>query len=178
MQQLTGEEPRRSDFLFSHRYACYNTYETEDGRYISIGAVELRFWKVLCESFGVPEYIDHQYNEDRRHEIIEFFRNRIKAHPLSHWEKELAGKDVCCAVIKPMAEVLEDPLFKAREMVVEIDNPGGAPLKALGTPIKLSRTPGGVRSLPPDFGESTRQILREFGYSETDIEGFEKDGTL
>ena len=47
--QLTGQHPTRADYFLSHRYDCYNTYETKDGRYISIGAVENRFWKTLCE---------------------------------------------------------------------------------------------------------------------------------
>ena len=53
-QNLTGKAPARGNALLSHRYACYNTYETADGRYLSIGAVEHRFWKQLCELLGLP----------------------------------------------------------------------------------------------------------------------------
>ena len=53
-RQLTGQEPKRADGILSHRYACYNTYETADGRYLSIGAVENRFWKQLCDTLEIP----------------------------------------------------------------------------------------------------------------------------
>lgn len=178
MKQLTGQVPKRSDFFLSHRYACYNTYETKDRRYLSVGAVENRFWKVLCEFFDVPEYIDCQYDDERRLEIISYFRDRFKEYPLYHWEKALAGKDVCWAPVKTMPEAFEDPLFKTREMVAEIERPGKKPFQALGTPIKLSRTPGSVRTVPPAFGQDTRRILKQMGYSEAEVDAFEKEGVI
>lgn len=178
MQHLTGRKPERSDFIFSHRYACYNVYETADGRYISIGALEPRFWKTLCAFFGVPEYAEHQYDDTRRQEIIGFFREQFRKHPLSHWETVLAGKEVCWAPVKTMDEALDDPLFQDREMVAEIDREGKMPLRVLGTPVKLSRTPGGVRTFPPEFGQDTRKILAEIGYSAADIESFENTGII
>jgi crotonobetainyl-CoA:carnitine CoA-transferase CaiB-like acyl-CoA transferase len=119
-----------------------------------------------------------QYDDERRLEIISFFRERFKEYPLSHWEKALAGKDVCWAPVKTMPEAFEDPLFKTREMVAEIERPGKKPFQALGTPIKLSRTPGSVRTVPPAFGQDTRQILKEMGYSETEMDAFEQEGVI
>jgi len=81
--KLLGIAPERSDFMLSHRYAFYNTYETADGRYISINAVENRFWKNLCETFGVPEYTELQYDEPRREEILDFMRAEFKKKTLS-----------------------------------------------------------------------------------------------
>ena len=63
LQQRTGEDPKRGETLLSHRYACYNTYETADGRYLSIGAVENRIWKFFCEHLKVQEYTPLQYDE-------------------------------------------------------------------------------------------------------------------
>ncbi len=178
LQQLTGQRPKRSDFLLSHRYACYNTYETRDGRYLSIGAVENRFWKVLCAFFDAAEYTQYQYDDTRREEIIDFFRARFKEHPLSYWEEAFAGKDICWAPVKTMPEALADPLFHTREMVAEIQSAGDKPFKALGTPIKLSRTPGSVRTIPPEFGQDTRRILKQMGYSDADVEALEAAGAI
>ena len=77
-QQIDGRSPRRGDSRFSHRYACYNTYETRDGRYIAIGAVENRFWQKLCVHLEVPEYSALQFDEERRKEILAFMRGSIR----------------------------------------------------------------------------------------------------
>ena len=80
-RQLTGQEPKRADGLLSHRYACYNTYETADGRYLSIGAVENRFWKQLCDTLDIPEYAPLQYDDQRREEILQNMRKTLSKKP-------------------------------------------------------------------------------------------------
>ena len=171
-QQLTGQDPRRADTLLSHRYACYNTYETADGRFLSIGAVENRFWKTLCEHFGVPEYTEHQYDESRRKEILEFMRTTFRKKTLDEWDAELADLEICWGRVQTFSEVLDDPLFREREMFLELQGKAGEKQAAIGVPVKLSDTPGSVRSAAPDFGESTPSILKELGYSEKEIEKF------
>ena len=173
-RQLTGQEPARADGFLSHRYACYNTYETADGRFISIGAVENRFWKNLCDHLSVPEYGALQYDEKRREEIIGFMRRTFKKQTLDQWETELADLDVCWGRIQTLKEVLEDPFFREREMVVSMSQKNGKETATLGTSIKLSETPGSIRTLPVGFGESTVSILREFGYTKNQIKSFAK----
>ena len=177
-RQLTGQEPARADGLFSHRYACYNTYETADGQFLSIGAVEKRFWRQLCDLLGVAEYADLQYDDQHRIEIIDFMRQAFKQKTLDEWNLVFGDKDICWGRVQSLSEVLEDPLFRQREMVVEIEGNDGKPSKTLGVPVKLSDTPGAVRTPPVDFGESTPEILRELGYSDNEIKRFEEDGVV
>ncbi|MBW2356312.1 MAG: CoA transferase [Deltaproteobacteria bacterium] len=169
-RDLTGKEPQRGDTLLSHRYACYNTYQTADGRHLSIGAVENRFWKNLCDHFGVPEFTPLQYDDSRRREIIAFFRERFKTKTLDQWTEELGPLDVCFGRIQSFDEVFDDPLFIARQMVVDLPSPDGRPGKALGVPVKLSASPGAVRTPAAAFGASTRAVLAELGYSPADID--------
>ena len=171
-QQLTGQDPRRADALLSHRYACYNTYETADGRFLSIGAVENRFWKTLCEHFGVPQYAALQYDDSHREEILNFMRVTFKRQTLDEWDAELADLEICWGRVQTFSEMLADPLFREREMILELKGRTGEKKAAIGVPVKLSATPGSVRSAAVDFGESTTSILRELGYSEKEIEKF------
>ena len=178
MHQLLGMVPKRSATMLSHHYACYNTYETSDGRNLSIGAVENRFWRRLCELLGVPEYTPLQYDENRRIEIIDHFRKTFKTKPLAEWEALLAKEDVCMAPVRNLAEVLDSDLFKEREMVLDIKDKDGKQIKALGVPVKLSDTPGGIRTPPVNFGESTDKVLAELGYSTTEIEAMRQKGVI
>jgi crotonobetainyl-CoA:carnitine CoA-transferase CaiB-like acyl-CoA transferase len=173
-QQLTGKDPGRSDALLSHRYACYNTYETADGRFLSIGAVENRFWKRLCEHLGVAAYAALQYDDSRRKEILDFMRTTFKTKTLDAWDAELAHLEICWGRVQTFPEMLDDPLFKQRKMILELEGKDGDTQSAIGVPVKLSDTPGSVRSAAVDFGESTTSILEELGYSEKEIKRFTK----
>ena len=171
-QQLTGQEPRRSDTPLSHRYACYNTYETADKRYLSIGAVENRFWKTLCEHFAVPQYAALQYDDSHREEILDFMRLTFKKKTLDEWDAELANLEICWGKVQNFSEMLADPLFRERKMILEVEGKAGQEKTVIGVPVKLSETPGSIRSAAVDFGESTTSILKELGYSEKEIREF------
>jgi crotonobetainyl-CoA:carnitine CoA-transferase CaiB-like acyl-CoA transferase len=168
--QKNGEAPRRADMRFSHRYACYNTYETKDGRFLSIGAVEKKFWDRLCKLLNVPEYSHLQYDDHRREEIIDFMRRTFKTKTLLQWEKQLDDVDACWASVKTLKEVLTEKYYREREMVVDLDDRKGNLTTHFGTPIKLSQTPGGVRTPSPNFGADTRDILSELGHSNKEID--------
>jgi crotonobetainyl-CoA:carnitine CoA-transferase CaiB-like acyl-CoA transferase len=178
LQQRSPEDPKRGDMLLSHRYACYNIYETSDGRYLSLGAVENRFWKTLCEHLGVPEYASLQFDENRRSEILGFMTRAFKQKSLAQWESELANLDVCWGPVRNLNEVLQDPLFLERDMVVAIRDTDGKQARTFGIPVKLSQTPGSIRTPPVNFGERTTSILRELGYTEDQIKALAAKGVF
>lgn len=177
-RQLSEKRLGRSETMLSHRFACYNTYETADRRYLAIGAVERRFWRNLCEHLNVPEFTDLQYDEERREEITARLRAIFKEKPVARWDEEFSRVEVCHAVIREMDEVLQDPLFAEREMVVEQPQGGGCSGKTLGIPVKLHQTPGTIRTSPAGFAENTREILEELGYSEEIIEDYRARGIV
>ncbi len=175
LQTLTRRKEERSNSMLSHRFACYNTYETSDGKYIVISAVENRFWKNLCEYFQVPQYVPLQYDEKRKEEIIDFFRTNFKRKTLVEWGKELQEREVCFSKVQDLDDVLSDPLFQERKMVVDMEQKDGTSLQGFGIPVKLSETPGSLRTAADDFGGSTREVLAEIGYTEEEIEGYIRD---
>ncbi len=176
--QTSGRAAGRGDSRLSHRYACYNTYETLDGRYIAIGAVESRFWQKICDHFGVPQYAALQYDDGRREEILAFMRGTFAEKTLAQWEAELANLDACWAPVETLAEVLQSPVLRERDMVVEIEDGQGGVTTLFGPTAKLSDTPGGIRTAPPAFGADTRAVLKEIGYSAAEIKTLEDKGVV
>ncbi len=175
---LTGETPRRGDNMLSHRYACYNTYETADGRHMVVGAVEGKFWQAICERLGLSEFAGHQYDDDRREEIIAVFRDTFRTKTMAQWEELLADLDLCVSGVRTADEVLDFPLFRERAMVVEAPGADGRSETTIGVPVKLSRTPGSVRSASVHFGQDTEKILLELGYRPEQIADLASHGTI
>ena len=167
--QLTDQMFERSDNILSHRYAFYNTYETADKKYLTIGAVEYRFWKTLCEKLNAPEFASLQYDEARRIEIIQFMQEKFKQKTLAQWEAEFGDLDICWSPVNNLKQVLQDRHLRHREIVVDFKDQKGNNTPTLGIPVKLSQTPGSLRTPPTDFGKDTRDVLAELNYSTDQI---------
>ncbi len=175
MKQLLGALPERGDSMLSHRYACYNTYATKDGRFVSVGCVEARFWEQLCRFLDCPEFIPLQYDETQREAVIAALGAKFRTRTLAEWEHDMAGLDICCGGVHRLEEALQDDLFIQRDMVRDFPNANGQPVPTIGTPVKLSRTPGSLRSRPVRFGENTVSLLRELGYKAEEIDRLAKN---
>lgn len=154
--------------------ACYYAYETADERYLSVGALEEKFWKVFCTEIEAPHLIEKlnapfEEQMQMKAEIAAI----IKKKSLEEWNVIFEGKDACVSPILNIDEVVHDPQVKARNMVIEKDDE-----KYLGFPIKLSKTPGEIRHSAPNLGENNQDIFTKLGYSSEEIEAWKKDGIL
>lgn len=175
---LSGEVPKRSNHRLSHRYACYNVYETKDGKFISIGAVEHRFWENICDYFNVPQYKIHQYDEKKRKEITDFFRRIFRKKTRKEWSEIFSEIDTCFGEVLEINELIDSKLVKDRKMIVAITDPARGKMQVINTAIKMSSTPGSARTCPPRFGQDTSNILKELGYDERQVLQFQKTGII
>jgi crotonobetainyl-CoA:carnitine CoA-transferase CaiB-like acyl-CoA transferase len=175
---LSGRMPQRGREQLTGRYPCYAVYETADSRHLTVGAFEPHFWATLCRHFGREDFIEWQWDEGaKREEMFAFLRERFRSKPLSAWNAELGDLDVCYGPVNSLEEVFADPQLRHRGMIVDLEGPAG-PTRVLGTPIKLSETPGGVRTAPPTFGEHTGATLAELGYGKAQIEELRRRGVV
>lgn len=170
--QMNGQPMIRSRSILSHQYAFYNTYETADHRYLSLGCLEPRFWINLCRCLGREEWAGLQFDETRRVKLIDALRGIIKEKNLEEWSAVFENQDICWAAVNSIDDVFESPLFQERGMVLDSSTSDGKPIRTFGIPVKLSGEPGALRTPPTSFGRDTEPILLEFGYSEQDIVSF------
>jgi len=164
-----GTVPRRGELPLAGSMVCYRPYECADG-WISLGALEPKFWQAFCRGVGREELIANQFERpgsDAHAQVSEIFRGRTRAD----WEAFARANDCCLEPVLELDEALCSELVGQREMVVEIEQPGvELPVRQLGLPVKLGRTPGEHARLPgPALGEHTESLLLAAGYSEAEV---------
>ena len=178
--QADGELPRLADDALNHGFACYNLYETSDGRYMSLGALEPQFWRAFCAAVGHPEWDQPNYIEPGTHQaplreaVAAVFKERTQAEWLAHF----AQHDCCCEPVLNLAEARQDSHIRARQLVVDLVHESWGAYQQLGIAPKFSRTPGTLRHPAPELGEHTEAILRELGYEPEQIEALRQRGVV
>ncbi|UGS38132.1 CaiB/BaiF CoA transferase family protein [Capillimicrobium parvum] len=174
----SGEVPRRGDLELAGRLVCYRPYACADG-WVTLAALEPKFWAAWCRGVGREDLVAHQFDapgSTAHAEVEAIFRRRTRAE----WSAFASDHDCCLEPVLELDEALDSELVAAREMVVELDQPGAQePVRLLGVPVKLSRTPGDANRLPgPGLGEQSEQLLREAGFVEDEIAALLASGAV
>jgi alpha-methylacyl-CoA racemase len=173
-----GTVPRRGELPLAGSLICYRPYECADG-WVTLGALEPKFWQAWCRGVGREDLIEKQFERPGSEAHVQV-QEIFKARPRAEWET-FAGEHNCCLEpVLELDEALESELVKERGMVVEIEQPGAEqPVRQLGIPVKLARTPGEPRRLPgPALGEHTEEVLRAAGYSEAEVVALLRAGAV
>jgi len=174
----TGRVPARGDLLSIGGAPFYGVYETKDGKYVSIAALEPWFYANLCELLGREDLLPYEWDAAKWDELSAEFRKIFRTKTRDEWVELLRQKDVCVAPVNSVNEVFEDPQVVQREMAVEIEHPTLGRVKQVGIGIKLSDTPGAVRSVAPKPGQHTDEILMGLGYTGENVAELRGSGAV
>jgi alpha-methylacyl-CoA racemase len=153
----------------------YEVYETADHRYMAVGAVEPQFYKKLTELLGVATDPALPAQMDREHWPVakEIFAAAFRTRTRDEWCTHFQGTDVCVAPVLTMAEAISDPHNQVRQTFVEqMGHPQPAPAP------RFSRTPASLNRPPPTPGEHTNEVLREWGFADSEILSLRAQNTI
>ncbi len=172
-----NQRPARGETLLSGRYLCYNLYETKDQRYMSLAALEPKFFQTLCELLKRPDLMEHQYDRIAENTVAyQELQAQFRSRTQKEWVEILADVDTCCEPVLNLADVPEHPHFKSHKLFEDVAVGDSKLTRARAVPALQQH---GASLSPAAFlGEHTREILMESGYTETDIAALCDDGVV
>jgi crotonobetainyl-CoA:carnitine CoA-transferase CaiB-like acyl-CoA transferase len=182
-----GAIPKRGETMLSGGVPYINVYETKDGGFISIACFEPWLWENLCRAIGKEEFIP--FHQEPEHllrspegkewdKIRSYLKQVFLTKSRDEWFHFLSQKDIPVGKVYSLDEVFSDPQVLHRNMVIEVDHPTVGKVKQIGIPIKLSDTPGKVRSPSPTLGEHHEEILVDLGYDKQTVDELRRKGIV
>jgi alpha-methylacyl-CoA racemase len=165
-----GAVPGRGELELAGGLACYRPYACADG-WVTLGALEPKFWQSLCRGLERDDLLERQMDPSVAAELEAIFATRTRAD----WA---AFDDAHGCCLEPVLE-LDEALARSPEAVVEVDQPGAtAPVRLLGPPIALSRTPPDGTRAGPALGADTDAVLAALGYTPEEVERLKAAGAV
>jgi len=181
-----GIAPRRGEGFLGGSYPYYAIYETRDGKLLTIGCTEPWLWENFCKAIDRPELARFARTNDQfvraanaeeeaaRREIEAIIRTRDR----DEWYERLVRADVCVGKVYEIDEMVRDPQLNHRQMIVDVEHPTHGRVRQIGIAIKLSDTPGSIRSAAPLPGEHTAAVLKDLGLGAADIGRLREKGII
>lgn len=156
------EEPRPTRMLLNGRFPCYGLYRTADGAYMSLGALEYKFWDNFCQAVGRTDLLPEQFGGPEAVAAVQaVFGSRSRAE----WVELLKEVDACCEPVLTLDEAADSDLVMGAGMICR-----RADGRFLGSPFRLSKSPPPTDVPAPALGEHTREILGQLGVGQDELE--------
>jgi alpha-methylacyl-CoA racemase len=171
----TGAEqgPRRG--LLTGRYACYDTYEAADGGWLSVAAIEPRFWATLCRMLDCERWTEHQTDDSVQDDVRADLRAVFKTKTRDEWAALLMPADTCVAPVLTIPEVITDAQFAARGAFVEAERPEAGRFRQTGPVLAGQNAPEGPYKLRASTETDVDEILAAAGFDADEIARLRRD---
>ncbi len=151
---------------------AYDLYQTQDGRWLSVGSLEPKFWEGFCIAIGRADLIAPGLGLDdgEQARVKAAVREAIAARPLAEWIAVFAPLDVCVEPVLTVPEMLAAPHTAARGLVVDVPRPGGGAQRQIASPWRFGEGAAEYRHVGAALGEHTVEVLTAAGFSDEQIE--------
>lgn len=156
----------------------YSVYKTKDGRYLSIGTIEPKFWQKMCRLIDLPELESRQFDFANSAEIKKKLAAAFAGKTQAEW-LELIGKDEFCVTpIRTLQEALDSSLTTEQSQMLVTKKEDFGNYTYVKSAAKLSDTPGTIRKRAPYLGEHTQEVLESAGYTKEEIAAMHEKGEI
>jgi formyl-CoA transferase/CoA:oxalate CoA-transferase len=162
----------------------YQTFRTKT-RDLALAVGSEKLWQVFCPLIGRPDMTnDPRFNSNRnrdinREQLIDQLQQVFLTRTYEEWEKLLVNNGIPMGAINNLAEAVHHPQVQARGALVEVEHPVAGKMKMVGAPVRLSATPGGVRTPSPTLGQHTDEVLREvLSLGDAELAALRRGGAL
>ncbi|MBP6470099.1 MAG: CoA transferase [Chloroflexi bacterium] len=174
-----GDTPQREGWALNGG-SFYDYYQTADGRYLSVGSLEPKFWQGFCQAIGRPDLIGRGLDQSPANQLAvkAEIANEIEKRPLAEWTAVFAEQDVCVEPVLTIPEMLEHPQVQARRLVVAVPKADGTMQQQIASPIKFSAGEAEYTGVGTAVGAHTDAILQELGYLSEQITDLRQQGAL
>ena len=172
----TGNEPERGNDMLSGMLPNYKIYETKDGKYVVLAALEEKFFQTFLRQIDREDILRNMTRDAAGFAAATAELEKIfKSKTYAEWAPLFENPDSCFSGLSSLGEVLQDKHLRERGTVIEIDHPKLGKLPVIGSPFHFSETPVSYRLAPPEMGEHTEEVLKSAGFSLAEIEQLKKD---
>jgi len=160
----SGERIGRGHLTLTGKYPCYNVYQTKDGEFMTLAALEPKFWMAFCRATGREDLLPLHFADtpEAHAQMRALFASRTQ----DEWVTLLRDVDCCCEPVQSLDDVFSDPQIRHRGLILEA-GVSGHPFFRLSHPLRAGSTE--ERGPVPRLGEHTAAILHELGYDDADI---------
>ncbi|MFC7198674.1 CaiB/BaiF CoA transferase family protein [Halospeciosus flavus] len=178
----TGENPKRMGTRHPSLMP-YQAFETADD-YIVVGVISEKHWPNLCRAIGKEEWLDvEEYSSftgriENRAELDAELDDIFAERTTEEWLDVLKAENVPCTPLNTVEDVVDDPHIEAKDMVAEMEHPDLGTFKSPANPVNFSTLDTDVEDAPPRLGEHTEDVLRDFGYTDADIERLRREDVV
>lgn len=161
---FSGSKIKRGQTMLTGKLACYNIYKTKDDKYMSLAALEPKFWQEFCIAVEREDLLDKQYQPDQE-SLENSLRGIFRQKTRTEWEQVFVSKDACC---EPVLEVERIVDFSDAKKVIN----------QLGYPVKFSAAFPCETTLSPTLGAHTEEMLLKLGFNAKQIKTFKHNGVI
>lgn len=156
----------------------YSVYKTKDGRYLSIGTIEPKFWQKMCRLIDLPELESRQFDFANSAEIKEKLAAAFAGKTQAEWLEFIGKDEFCVTPIRTLQEALDSSLTTEQSQMLVTKKEDFGNYTYVKSAAKLSDTPGTIRKRAPYLGEHTQEVLESAGYTKEEIAAMHEKGEI